>query len=45
MKEKYPNPNFGFDPDEGSQLQKRAEDPWTLMLGVVAAKESQTSLW
>jgi hypothetical protein len=45
MREKYPAPNFGFDPDAGSQIQKIAEDPWTLMLGVVAAKESQTALW
>jgi hypothetical protein len=45
MREKYPAPKFGFDPDAGSQIQKVVEDPWTLMLGVVAAKESQTALW
>jgi hypothetical protein len=45
MREKYPAPNFGFDTHAGAQIQKTVEDPWTLMLGVVGAKESQTALW
>jgi hypothetical protein len=40
MREKFPAPNFGFDPDEGVQIAKVIEDPWTIMLGVVAAKQS-----
>lgn len=40
MKEKYPAPKFGYVAEAGSQLAKDVQDPWTLMLGVVAAKEA-----